>query len=141
MDATLTYTLIHTQTYLFSLVISNQLSACNKDDNLMHYWRFFLKQPQLNLFANIQDICQILPKYIQKLLLWKNLAIKKSYKNTFPVPKYFKNSIRCIRFDYVNNRFRLGNCICKLWGSATTKCKHNPYYQKTAECTYRSTVT
>ena len=80
---------LFTYTYLFSLDLSNLLLACDKDGKLMHYYRIFLKRSWTNLFANFQDICQVLPKYIQKLPLWKNLAIKKSYRKHFSCVKVF----------------------------------------------------
>ena len=92
-------------TYLFSLDVSKLLLACNKGEKVMHCSRIFFKQPQLNLFSNIQEMSD-LTKVCSKTTFVKIPCHKEVIEKNFPVLKCFKNSKRCIRFYYVNNRFK-----------------------------------
>ena len=104
VDATFIYTPVHTHTYLFSLNISNLLSACSKSYKLMHYSRIVFKQPQLNVFPNIQDMSNLI-KVCSKTN-FKKPCHKQVIENNFPVLKCFKSLIWCIRFHYENNKFK-----------------------------------
>ena len=78
---------LFTYTYLFSLDISNW--HVTKITSLSTTIEIFLKQNLSQTYLQTFKTCQILPKYTQKLPLWKNLAIKKSYRKHFSFIKVF----------------------------------------------------
>ena len=76
--AMLIHTLIHIHLPILSKHIQPIVGIQQRWQAYVLLENFLKTESRPNVFANIQDICQISPKYAQTLPLWKNLAIKKS---------------------------------------------------------------